>query len=213
MNGACTYSNARDALYMVVAAKGAPTLKSRLVEDSGSEMVYWAWITVQNRRQAAIVAVRGQTLVNINLVVSESQSEESMLAASTLLADNIFKRLPAKFTLSAPTLAVPTQQAQVIPTNTALPPEKGVVGEWERRSSELTERFNINEDGSYSIEAKSNGTNKIVGVMTGTITYDKTNIYYVDKDKHKSTESYYLANEGDLLVINNQVDKAWTRIK
>jgi hypothetical protein len=196
---------------LVAATEGSATLKAQLVENGGSELVYWAWITAQNRRQGAFVALRGQTLVNINLVVADTQSEESMLAASTSLADKVFGRLPAKFTLAMPA-ATPAQQPQVTPTNTA-PPEKTIVGSWERRSSETTEYFDIQADGSYTIEARNNSTNKVVAGTNGTLTFDKSNIYYVDKDNHKTTESYYLENEGDSLVINNNAEKAWTRSK
>lgn len=264
MNGACTYSNAQDALYLVsataaqgpqadgilqgqammlgfaggqldearmtklkalaatldyrgfftelvAAADGAPTLKARLVENSGSDVVYWAWITAQSRRQAAFVAVRGQTVVNINLVVSDAQTEEAMLAASTSLADKIFGRLPAQFTLAMPT-TVPTPTL-VLPVNTVAPPEPTIVGSWERRSSDVTEHFNIQADGNYSIEARNNSTNEIIASTNGTLTYDENNIYYVASNNSQSTESYYLDNGGNLLVINNQVDKVWTRIQ
>ncbi|MHC1782358.1 MAG: hypothetical protein AB9891_06275 [Anaerolineaceae bacterium] len=93
---------------LVIAAEGLPTLKARLVEDADSDPVFWVWITAQNRRQAAFVAVREWTLVGINLIVSDTQSEESMLAASKLLADRIFERLPVKFTLPKP-MPIPTQ--------------------------------------------------------------------------------------------------------
>jgi len=266
MSGACSYSNAKDALYMVsvaaaqdqeangilqgqammlglagiqldgermtrlktlaeapdfkgfftelaAAAQGAPTLKARLIEGGGSDVVYWAWITAQGRQQGAFVAARGQTLVNINIIVAGTQSEETTLASSTSLADNVFKRLPPKFTLAMPNSSPPTQQPQAAPTNTPLPPEKTIIGQWERRSSTITEYFNIQDDGSYSIEARNNSTNAIERSMSGKVTFDKNNISYVDRNNQKSTESYYLENNGDLLVINNEVNRAWTRIK
>jgi hypothetical protein len=197
---------------LVAAAQGSTTFNAKLVEGTDSDLTYWAWINAQSRRQGAFVAVRGQTLVNINLVVGDTQSEESMLKGSISLADAIFGRLPAKFSLAIPT-PVPTQQPQAIPTDTALPPEKTIIGAWERHSSEVTEYFNIQDDGSYSIEAKNNSTNEVVASITGTYRYDESNIYYVDKNNNKSTESYYLENNGDLLVLNNDASKAWTRIK
>jgi hypothetical protein len=197
---------------LVTAAEGSATLKAKLVEDSNSDVVYWAWINAQSRRQGAFVAARGQTLVNINLVVADTQSEEAMLAASTSLAEKAFGLLPAKFTLAVPT-AVSTQQAQVLPTPTEVLPVKTIVGSWERHSSEVTEYFNVQSDGSYTIEARKSSTNEVIASTSGTLTYDQGNIYYVDKDNHKSTESFYLGNEGDLLVINGNVEKAWTRIK
>jgi hypothetical protein len=151
-------------------------------------------------------------LVNINLVVPDTQSEEAMLAASTSLAEKAFGLLPAKFTLAVPTEA-PTQEAQALPTSTEVPPVKTIVGSWERRSSDVTEYFNVQSDGSYSIEARRNSANEVIVSTNGTLTYDQSNIYYVDKDNHKSTESYYLDNDGNRMVINNEPDRAWTRIE
>lgn len=262
VNGACSYSNARDALYMfsataaqgqetggilqgqmmmlglggvqfdeagmsslkslagnldyrgfftelVTAAEGAATLKARLVEDSGSDMVYWAWITAQNRRQGAFVAVRGQTLVNINLIVADTQTEEAMLAASTSLADQIFGRLPSQFTLAMPALVS-------VPTMTSLPATaivKTIIGLWERRSAEITEQLEFKEDGSYSIVARKNSTNEVIISNGGTFTYDTGAIHYIDKDGKATTENYYLGQGGDLLVINNKTDGSWVRIR
>jgi hypothetical protein len=137
-----------------------------------------------------------------------------MLAASTSLADKIFGRLPAQFTLAMPAMptAVPTPTL-VLPVNTVAPPEPTIVGSWERRSSDLTEHFNIQADGTYSIEAKNNNTNAIVASVNGTLTFDENNIYYVAENNSKSTESYYLDNGGNLLVIKNKVDRAWTRVQ
>lgn len=195
---------------LVTAAEGSATLKAKLVEDSSSDVVYWAWINAQSRRQGAFVAARGQTLVNINLVVPDTQSEEAMLAASTSLAEKAFGLLPAKFTLAVPT-AAPTQQAQALPTPTVVPPVKTIVGSWERRSSEVTEYFTVQSDGRYTIEARKSSTNEVIASMSGTLTYDQFNIYYVDKDNNKSTESFHLDNDGNRLVMNNDTDRAWTR--
>ena len=87
---------------LVTAVEGLPSPKARLVADQKSDPVYWAWITAQSRRQASLVAVRGPSVVNINLIVADSMSEESMLAASLALADKIFNRLPPRFTLATP---------------------------------------------------------------------------------------------------------------
>ena len=185
MSGACTFSNAKDNLYMVsigaaqdketsgflqaqaillgfagvrldepliakikplsealdfkgyftelvLASKGAPAVQAKLFTGGGNDLVYWAWLTAQSRRQGAFVAVRGTTLVNINLVVADTQTEESMLAASTTLANEIFTRLPVKFSVVIPTV-MPAQQpaenpiptlasAVEIPTATLAPP-------------------------------------------------------------------------------------------
>jgi hypothetical protein len=101
---------------LVAAAEGVTTLQARLVEDKESDVVYWTWIAAQTRRQGAYVVVRGPTLININLVVADTQSEESMLAASTSLANKIFERLPSKFTLAMPTAAPQQPSPNATPT-------------------------------------------------------------------------------------------------
>jgi hypothetical protein len=65
--------------------------------------------------------VRGSTLVNINLVVTDTRTEENMLAASTGLVEEIYKRLPSKFSLGGPAAtptSVPTQQQDLNATPT-----------------------------------------------------------------------------------------------
>ena len=87
---------------LVAALEGVPSPTARLVEDPESDVVYWSWITAPPRRQAALVSVRGPSVVNINLIVADTQSEESMLAASMALADKIFEVLPPKFSVATP---------------------------------------------------------------------------------------------------------------
>ena len=87
---------------LVAAVEGVPSPTARLVEDPKSDVVYWSWITAPPRRQAALVSVRGPSVVNINLIVADTQSEESMLAASMALADKIFDVLPPKFSVATP---------------------------------------------------------------------------------------------------------------
>lgn len=203
---------------LVVAAEGSPTLKARLVEDGGSDVVYWAWITVEKRRQGAFVAVRGSTAVNINLVVADTQTEEAMLAASSSLADKIFKQLPPTFTLALPTNTIVESSTLesptlVTPSETIAAPEKTIVGLWERRTSTTTEQFNLQDDGTYTIEARKNSTNAVFASDHGTFTYDESKLYTINQANKKVTETYYLDNEGDLLVINDQIGSAWTRVK
>ena len=87
---------------LAVAVEGVPSPRARLVEDPKSDVVYWAWITAPPRIQASLVIVRGPSVVNINLIVAETQPEESMLAASLALADKIFDRLPPRFSVLIP---------------------------------------------------------------------------------------------------------------
>lgn len=89
---------------LVATAQGLTAIKAQLVEDGVSDVVYWAWLMSESRRQGAYVAVRGKTLVNVNVVVADSKSEQSMLEASQSLAGKIFDRLPAEFSLAMPTV-------------------------------------------------------------------------------------------------------------
>jgi hypothetical protein len=102
---------------VVAASKGSESVKARLFTGGGNDLVYWAWLTAQNRRQGAFVAARGNTLVSINLVVADTQTEETMLAASSTLANQIFTRLPEKFSLAMPTSNQSSQpEANIVPT-------------------------------------------------------------------------------------------------
>jgi hypothetical protein len=106
---------------LVAAAEGTPTLKAKLIDKDGQDVTYWTWQSADTRRQGAYVAVRGNTLVNINLIVSETQTEEAMLAAAGELADQVFERLPAKFSLAVPT-SNPTQAVESMATPTLVGP-------------------------------------------------------------------------------------------
>jgi hypothetical protein len=117
---------------LVTLAKGAPAVKAQQIEGLG-DSAYWAWITADTRRQGAFLEARGPTLVNINLVVPDTRSEDAMLEASRVLAEAIFARLPARFTIAGAAPA-PTQEATALPpplvtetptteANTPQPPE------------------------------------------------------------------------------------------
>ena len=67
--------------------------------DGVGDAAYWLWLTADPRRQGALVVARGPTLVNVNLVVADSQAEPAMLDASKVLADKVFSRLPARFVI------------------------------------------------------------------------------------------------------------------
>lgn len=109
---------------LVSAAGDTVSPHAQLIDDPKSDLVYWAWIIVQPRRQGAFVAAHSQTLVNINLVVAETQSEENMLAASRSLAEKIFERLPDTFNVLIPT----PESIQTEPSeNPTLPSEPTLV--------------------------------------------------------------------------------------
>lgn len=112
---------------------------------------------------------------------------------------------------SIPPTVAPTQIP--LPTDTPQPPGKTILGSWERHTAENTEQLTFNEDGSYTVEARQNDTNEIIASSGGTFTYDENTIHYVDKDNNEFTESYYLSQDGDLLVINNVTDRPWERIR
>ena len=106
---------------LVTAAEGTPTLKAKLIDQDGQDVTYWTWQSADTRRQGAYLAVRGNTLVNINVIVADTQTEEAMLAAASALADQVFGRLPAKFSLAVPT-TYPTQAVENIATPTFVGP-------------------------------------------------------------------------------------------
>jgi hypothetical protein len=191
---------------LVAISQSAATMKTQLVEGGENDVAYWVWVSAQSRRQGGFVAARGQTLVNINLIVADTQTEEAMLAAATSLAGQAFERLPSRFTLAAPTLEAPP------PTATNVAPVKTIIGTW-GRTANLTERLVFNADGSYSVEARNNSANEIVMSNSGTFIYDGSAIHYVDKDKREVTETYTLSQDGDTLVINNQTDRSWMRME
>lgn len=84
---------------LISASKSSDKISAKMFTGGGNDLTYWAWITVPPVRTGAFVAVRGTTLVSLYLVVPESQAEEAMLTDSNNLAGEIFKKLPAKFTI------------------------------------------------------------------------------------------------------------------
>jgi hypothetical protein len=104
---------------LVARAQGAPAVKAQLLDGVG-DVGYWAWLSAQGRRQGAFVVGHGPTLVNVNLVVADSQAEQAMLDAARALADTISSRLPARFTIAAPSAASTPVPSQA--TDTAVPP-------------------------------------------------------------------------------------------
>ncbi len=105
---------------MVALAQGTPAVQARLVDGMG-DAGYWAWLTASSRRQGALVVARGQTVVNVNVVVADTQSESDMLAACQALAEQVFGRLPSSFSLTV-AAAAPTQAPPSRPTIPPPPP-------------------------------------------------------------------------------------------
>jgi hypothetical protein len=78
----------------------------------------------------------------------------------------------------------------------------------------MTERLVFNANGTYSIEARNNGTNEIITGESGTFTYDGSTVhYYFNRSKQETTETYVLSQDGNVLILNNQADRAWVRIE
>lgn len=111
---------------MVTASKGSPVMSAKMFSGGGNDLTYWAWITAPPRRQGGFVAIRGTTLVNINVVVAESQKEDAMLTTLNNLSGEIYKKLPEKFTLGLPASSQTSQGPAATPTtvqvqNTPIP--------------------------------------------------------------------------------------------
>jgi predicted Zn-dependent peptidase len=94
---------------------------------------------------------------------------------------------------------------------------KSIIGEWERhgkmKERHYTEHMIVNENGKYTIEAIYDESGEILASTNGTFTFNDTSISFLDKDNKFSKSTYYLDETRDILVINNQVDLAWKRIK
>jgi hypothetical protein len=162
-------------------------------------------------RESPIVVWLGiiSSLIAIFAFITGYQSLSGILAQAT---STPVRQVAPTDTPEATSLPV-AQQPQVISTNTVVSPKKAIVGLWERRQSGYLEHYNFQNDGSYTIEARDDGSNVIIASNYGTFTFDKDRIYSTDKDSAEFAESYYLDNGGDLLVINNKVELAWTRVR
>ncbi len=86
---------------LVTAAKSSSSINAKLFAGGGNDITYWAWLSVPPRQQGSFVAVRGNTVVNINLVVPESMQETAVLKASNQFAGSLFDRLPEEFSIQS----------------------------------------------------------------------------------------------------------------
>lgn len=101
---------------LVLTAKGSTIMNARLYKGGGNDLTYWAWIKAAPRQQGAYVAVRGDTLVNINIVTSETQKEADTLKAINDLSGSIFRKLPKEFDSGQPTPSTSFLMQQTSPT-------------------------------------------------------------------------------------------------
>lgn len=136
---------------LVAAAAGTP-VKSQLVEGLG-DVAWWAWIEAGERRQGALAVVRGLTLVNVNLVVAAGQEETAMLEAAKALAESIFGRLPASFTIQSP--SVPPESPTVAPTESPSPVPPPVIVSFAANPA------NITADGAATLQWEVSGADSV----------------------------------------------------
>jgi hypothetical protein len=82
---------------LVAATKGSQTMTAKLFTGGGNDLVYWAWINAPPRRQGAFVAVRKNTIVNMNVILPETAESGTLLKTLNNLAGEAFSKLPDKF--------------------------------------------------------------------------------------------------------------------
>ena len=84
---------------LAAASKGSQVMTAKLFTGGGHDLVYWAWINAPPRRQGAFVAVRKNTLMNINVVLPDSVNSSDMLKMLNTLAGDAFTKLPEEFSI------------------------------------------------------------------------------------------------------------------
>lgn len=87
---------------LVAASKGSQTMTAKLFTGGGNDLVYWAWINAPPRRQGAFVAVRKNTLININVVLADTADGNNLVKSLNSLAGEAFSKLPEKFSIPQP---------------------------------------------------------------------------------------------------------------
>lgn len=110
----------------------------------------------------------------------------------------------------------PTETNTIAPTltETSAP---SIVGKWERHGKQndrpYTEQFDLNPDGTYSIEATFDDTGKTLASTYGTYKFTETTLTLIDKENKTTNSPYYLNSTENELIINNQTELAWTRVQ
>ena len=89
---------------LATASKGSQVMTAKLFTGGGHDLVYWAWINAPPRRQGAFVAVRKNTLVNINVVLTDTADSSEILKALNTLAGDAFAKLPEEFSIGQPVM-------------------------------------------------------------------------------------------------------------
>jgi hypothetical protein len=89
-------------------AQNTPSVKARILKGT-PDLEYWVWLEVDKLRQSALVVVRNQTAININLIVPDSHLEPATLEALQDEAEEIYRRLPQHFSIILPSTSTPTE--------------------------------------------------------------------------------------------------------
>ncbi len=88
-------------------AQNSLTAKARILKDT-PDLEYWVWIEAGSRRQGSLVVARQRTVLNLNLIVSDTHPEADALKGSQELAETVFSRLPQRFTTTMALTPTPT---------------------------------------------------------------------------------------------------------
>jgi hypothetical protein len=108
---------------LTAAAKGSQTMTAKLFTGGGNDLVYWAWINAPPRRQGAFVAVRKNTLVNINVVLPDSADGNALVKSLNSLAGEAFSKLPEKFSSAQPDATKTVVSSSAVDSTPTLVPE------------------------------------------------------------------------------------------
>ncbi len=104
---------------LATASKGSQVMTAKLFTGGGHDLVYWAWINAPPRRQGAFVAVRKNTLVNINVILPDTVNSSDMLKMLNTLAGDAFAKLPEEFSIGQSGMEISqanTAAAEATPT-------------------------------------------------------------------------------------------------
>jgi hypothetical protein len=106
--------------------------------------------------------------------------------------------------------AVSCQTVQKVET------DKSIFGTWTRiniQSKSYKEIFILLKNYTYSIKAREIENNTLAAGSFGTFSFDNAILTLKDNNRKITNEPYYLTNEGNLLILNNNKNNPWKRIK
>jgi hypothetical protein len=111
---------------LAAAAKGSQTMTAKLFTGGGNDLVYWAWINAPPRRQGAFVAVRKNTLININVVLPDSADGNALVKSLNSLAGEAYSKLPEKFSSAQPEITKTVESSITVEATPTMVPETPV---------------------------------------------------------------------------------------